>query len=84
MFVCVLAYRLLAALRFQIVDALGKEKSCERTFNLLRELARVERADVKFGKEVKTLYLNVSNSTRDMLKKIGMKDLLKEEIRLEV
>jgi len=84
MFICVLAYRLLAALRFQIVDAFGKEKSCERTFDLLRELARVERTDVKFGREVKTFYLNVSNSTRDMLKKIGMKDLLKEEIRLEV
>ena len=82
MFVCVLAYRLLAALRFRLAEAKIEGNPCEQTFELLRSLGRVERVDVKFGKEVKTYYLNQTNKLKDVLKKIGMKDLLVEEIRL--
>jgi len=84
MFVCVLAYRILSGLRFRVGESLGDDKSCERTYELLRDLGHVERVDVGFGKEVKTWYLNVPKSVKVMLRKIGMKDLLKEEIRLEV
>ena len=81
MFVCMLAYRLLAALRFRIAEATGDDGSCERTSELLRGLQRVERVEVGFGKEVKTWYLNTSKSIETILKKIGMEDLLKEEVR---
>jgi hypothetical protein len=83
MFVCVLAYRLLSALRSRIVSSFGEEKAWERTFDLLRDLSRVERTELEFGNEVKTMYLNVPKPAEDMLKKIGMKDLVKEETRLK-
>jgi hypothetical protein len=83
MFVCVLAYRLLSALRSRIVASFGDERAWERTFDLLRDLSRVERTELEFGNEVKTMYLNVPKPAEDVLKKIGMKDLLKEETRLK-
>ena len=82
MFVCVLAYRLLAALRFRLAEAKIEGNPCEQTFELLRSLGRVEHVDVNFGKEVKTYYLNQTDKTKDILKKIGMKNLLAEETRL--
>lgn len=81
MFICVLAYRLLSALQFKFREVNRKESTWEQAFDLLRKLGRVERTEVVFGKEVKTLYLNVTKSINDKLKKIGMKDLLNEEIR---
>ncbi len=84
MFVCVLAYRLLAGLRSQISNALGEERAWEKTFELLRDLSRVERVEVGFGKEVKTWYLNTTKKSNDMLKKIGFENLLKEETILKV
>ena len=60
MFVCVLAYRLLAALRFRLAEAKIEGNPCEQTFELLRSLGRVERVDVKFSKEVKT-YISQPN-----------------------
>jgi len=84
MFVCVLACCLLAALRFQLVEAKVEGNPCGQTFELLRSLSRVERVGVKFGKEVKTYYLNQTNKMKDILKKIGMKNLLAEESHLIV
>jgi len=84
MFICVLAYRLLSALQFKFEEAKGKECPWEQTFDLLQELGRVERTEVGFGNEVKTWYLNVTKSISDELKKIKMKDLLKEEIILKM
>lgn len=83
MFVCVLAYRLLSALRARIVSSLGEERAWERTFDLLRDLSRVERTELEFGNEVKTMYLNVPESAEETLKRIGMKGLLREEMRLK-
>lgn len=84
MFVCVLAYRLLAGLRSQISNAFGEDKAWEITFELLRDLSHVERVEVGFGKEVKTWYLNTTKKSNDMLKKIGFENLLKEETILKV
>ena len=84
LFVCVLAYRLLAALHLKFEEAVGKEGAWERTYDLIRDLGRVERTEIGFGKEVKTWFLNVTKNIKDNLKKIGMKDLLKEENRLNV
>jgi hypothetical protein len=44
----------------------------------------VERADVKFGNEVKTMYLNVTKEIRDTLKALGTENLLEEETRLDM
>ena len=84
MFVCVLAYRLLSALRFKFVEAGETDNAWEQTYSLLQELRRVERTEIGFGNEIKTLYLNDTKSIKDKLKKIGMKDLLKEDIRLKM
>ncbi|MDO9528386.1 MAG: IS1634 family transposase [Syntrophales bacterium] len=83
MFVCVLAYRLLSALRFKFVETGETDSPWEQTYGILQELSRVERTEIGFGNEIKTLYLNDTKSIKDKLKKIGMKDMLKEEIRLK-
>jgi transposase len=83
-FVCVLAYRLLSVLQWRLKEASGREDSWERADDLLRGLGRVERADVKFGNEVKTMYLNVTKEIRDTLKGLGTENLLEEETRLDM
>jgi transposase len=83
LFVCMLAYRLLSALQWKLKEASGREDSWERADTLLQALARVERVEVTFGNEIKTLYLNVTKAITDSLKEIGMNDLLKEETRLD-
>ena len=84
LFVCMLAYRLLAVLQWRLKKASGKEDSWESANELLQDLSRVERVEVKFGNEVKTLYLNLSEKNAKSLKAIGMMELFKEERRLEV
>jgi len=77
-----LAYRLLSALQWKLKEASGNEDSCESANTLLQALGRVERVELTFGNEIKTLYLNVTKAITDTLKEIGMNDLLKEETRL--
>lgn len=84
LFVCMLAYRLLAVLQWRLKQASGREDSWESASELLQDLSRVERVDVRFGNEIKTLYLNLSEKTSKSLKSIGLRDLFKEEIRLDV
>ena len=48
----------------------------------LRDLAAVQRVEVRFGNEVKTWYLNMTDSVSARLKEIGMSALFKEETRL--
>jgi transposase len=81
-FVCMMAYRLLAVLQWMLKDAYRKDDSWESAFSLLQDLARVERVDVKFGHEIKTWYLNLTQETNSILKNIGFKGLFKEEVRL--
>ena len=84
LFVCMLAYRLLAVLQWRLKQASGKEDSWESANELLQDLSRVERVEVKFGNEVKTLYLNLSEKNSKSIKSIGMMGLFKEETRLEI
>jgi hypothetical protein len=49
---------------------------------LLRDLAVVQRVEVRLGSEVKTWYLNLTDSASASLKAIGMMALFKEETRL--
>ena len=71
-------------MRFVLKEVKGKDSTWEQAFDLLQGLSRVERTEVGFGNEVKTWYLNVTKSINDKLKKIGMKDLLKDEIKLKM
>ena len=82
LFVCMLAYRLLSVLQWKLKEASGKEDSWESADTLLQALARVERVELTFGNEIKTLYLNVTKAITDTLREIGMKEILKEETRL--
>jgi hypothetical protein len=82
LFVCMLAYRLLAVLQWRLKEASGREGSWESADMLLRDLAAVQRVDVRLGNEVKTWYLNLTESTSASLKAIGMMTLFKEETRL--
>jgi transposase len=82
LFVCMLTYRLLSALPWKLKEASGKEDSWGSADTLLQALGRVERVEVTFGNEIKTLYLNVTKAITDSLKDIGMNDLLEEETRL--
>ncbi len=51
-FVCILAYRPLAALQIRLGEVKGKEEPGESVLEFLRSLGRVERVKVGFGKEV--------------------------------
>lgn len=82
LFVCTLAYRLLAALQYKLKLSLGKDDSWERADDLLKMLSRVERTEVKFGKEIKTLYLNLTNNLQETLQALGLTELFKEETKI--
>ena len=78
LFVCVLAYRLIAYLQYKMSLISNKDDTWESADTLLDELGRVERVKVKLGRQAKTWYLNVPKKTEKTLKKIGMGDLFVE------
>ena len=82
LFICMLAYRLLAVLQWRLKEASGRDGSWESADMLLRDLAVVQRVEVRLGNEVKTWYLNLTDSASASLKAIGMTALFKEETRL--
>jgi hypothetical protein len=82
LFVCMLAYRLAAALRYQLEEAGVEDDPAEHLETLLRGLARVEKIEVRFGNEVRTWYLNVTERLAEDLKTLGLSDMLEEETRL--
>jgi len=81
-FVCMLAYRLLAVLQWKLKNASKKDDSWESAYLFLQDLSRVEKVEVKFGHEIKTWYLNLTQEMNSTLKGIGKKDLFKEVVRL--
>jgi len=81
-FVCMLAYRLLAVLQWKLKVASRKEDSWESAHLFLQELSRVNKVEVKFGHEIKTWYLNLTQEMNSTLKDIGKKELFKEVVRL--
>ncbi len=82
LFVCMLACRLVAALRYQLEEAGVEGEPAEYIDSLLRDLTRVEKVEVRLGNEVRTWYLNVTTRVAEGLKVLGQGDLLKEETRL--
>ncbi|MHB8351708.1 MAG: IS1634 family transposase, partial [Thermoplasmata archaeon] len=78
LFVCMLAYRLISALRWRLEEAGVKEKTAEYQERLLEELARVERTEVALGGQSRMWYLNKTDFIEEALRKLGLKDLLWE------
>ncbi|EQD29759.1 transposase, partial [mine drainage metagenome] len=78
LFVCMLAYRLVAALRSRLEEAGVKEKTAEYQERLLEELSRVERTEVMLGGQKRTWFLNQTDFIKEALRKLGLKDLLRE------
>ncbi|MHB1887228.1 MAG: hypothetical protein ACYCVV_19985 [Acidimicrobiales bacterium] len=78
LFVCMLAYRLIAALRWRLEEVGVKEKTAEYQERLLEELARVERTEVSLGGQSRMWYLNKTDFIEQALRKLGLKDLLWE------
>lgn len=83
LFLCVLAYRLLAALQHRLGEISTREDRWERADTLLGDLGRVERVQVRLGHQVKTWYLNLSGDSRDVLDKMGYKKLLRESVEVD-
>jgi hypothetical protein len=77
-FVCMLAYRLVMALRWLLIEKGVTDKTSDYMDRLLEELWEVERIEVKLGGQKKTWYLNVTDFVENGLKKVGMKSLLAE------
>lgn len=77
-FVCVLAFRLLADLHYRLIKILSPNGAQEQVDALLRELERVERVQVRLGHQVKIWYLNVTRKNIETLEKMEFHDLLKE------
>jgi hypothetical protein len=82
MFVQVLAYRLVSAVRWAVVEGELSGNSWQVSEDLLHALGRVERMDVALGADKRTWYLNLTPDTRKKLDKIGFENLLKEETTL--
>jgi hypothetical protein len=80
-FVCMLAYRLVMALRWLLLENGVTEKTSEFMDRFLEELWEVERIEVRLGGQKKNWNLNVTEFVEDGLKKIGMKSLLAEAER---
>ena len=83
LFLCVLAYRLLAALRYNLLSISDRDSAWEHAGSLLARLGRVERVNVRLGQQVKTLYLNFTKKDQYTLKKMGLGDLLKDKIEVD-
>ena len=84
LFVCVLAYRLIAYLQHKLSETADKDDSWESAYSLLDELGRVERVQVKLGNRMKTWYLNMSKKTSEKLKKIGLDNLFRETTEVDL
>ncbi|MGI0131197.1 MAG: IS1634 family transposase, partial [Thermoplasmata archaeon] len=80
LFVCMLALRLQSALRWRLVaGGVEEDAVAEEQERLLEELGRVERVEVRMGRETRTWYLNVTKRVRDGLRRLKLPDLLHEE-----
>jgi hypothetical protein len=80
LFVCMLALRLQTALRWRLLrGGVEEDAVAEEQERLLEDLGRVERVQVRMGREARTWYLNVTKRIRDGLRRVKLPDLLREE-----
>ena len=62
-FVCVLAYRLLADLRWRLQKLSGRKNVWHEADAFLHDLERVERVQVRLGHQVKIWHLNLTGKS---------------------
>ena len=68
------------ALRWRLLECgVEEDKVAEEQERLLEDLGRVERVQVRMGREERTWYLNVTKRIRDGLRRVILPDLLKEK-----
>jgi transposase len=84
LFVCILAYRLLAYLQWLIHNSKGKKKDKDSAIHLLKKLGRVQRVEVTLGNEVKVWYLNVTNDIEEWMRKIKKNKIFEPSTRVEL
>jgi transposase len=82
-FVCVLAYRLLADLQWRLLQQSQRKDIWNDADGLLLDLERVERVQVRLGQQVKIWYLNLTNKSLKTLEVLGCGDLLKETVEVD-
>jgi len=82
-FVCVLAYRLLADLQWRLQKISDRKNVWHEADAFLYDLERVERVQVRLGHQVKIWYLNLTGKSRRTLEMIGFKDMLKETVEVD-
>jgi len=76
-FVCVLAYRLLSVVQYRLAQQ-GASISWERAEEVLNALSRVERMEVRYGKQMQIWYLNVTDKVKKSVKIVGYPGLFKD------
>ena len=82
-FVCVLAYRLLAEIQWRL-DTFSERKGVWKDADaFIQDLERVERVEVKLGHQVKNWHLNLTGMSDKTLEMIGFKDLFKETVEVD-
>jgi transposase len=82
-FVCVLAYRLLAELQWRL-DKFSERKGIWKNADaFIHDLERVERVEVKLGHQVKNWHLNLTGMSDKTLEMIGFKGLFKEAVEVD-
>lgn len=77
-FVCMLAYRLRAALQWMITSSNSKKMKLSMS-DFLSLLKRVERTEIDGGTEAEICYMNMRKDMTDQLVALGMKNLLVSE-----
>lgn len=82
-FVCVLAYRLLAELQWRLDKFSGRKGIWKNADAFIHDLERVERVEVKLGHQVKNWHLNLTGMSDKTLEMIGFKGLFKETVEVD-
>ena len=82
-FVCVLAYRLLAYLEWRLQELSDRKNVWHGADELLHDLERVERVQVRLGHQVKIWHLNLTGKSTRTLEMMGFKGLLKETVEVD-
>ena len=82
-FVCVLAYRLLAYLQWRLENLSGRKDVWKEADAFLHDLERVERVDIRLGHQLRIWHLNLTGISEKTLEMMGFKDLLKETTAID-
>ncbi len=82
-FICVLAYRLLAYLQWHLENLSNRKDVWREADAFLHDLERVERVEIRLGHQVKVWHLNLTGISEKTLEIIGFKELLKESTAVD-